>query len=47
MSKRPAELRLAEAAPVFVALGDETRLALLQQLSKAEPASISALRWAA
>ena len=43
MSKRRAELRLAEAALLFAALGDETRLALLRQLSKAGPASISAL----
>ncbi len=43
MSKRRAELRLADAALLFAALGDRTRLALLRQLSEAGPASISAL----
>ena len=43
MSKRRVELGLAEAALLFAALGDETRLALLRQLSQAGPASISAL----
>lgn len=43
MSKRRSEFRLAEAALLFAALGDETRLALLRQLSEAGPASISAL----
>ena len=43
MSKRRAELGLAEAAFLFAALGDETRLALLRQLSRAGPASISVL----
>jgi DNA-binding transcriptional ArsR family regulator len=43
MSKRRAELRLAEAALLFGALGDQTRLALLQRLSQGGPASISAL----
>jgi len=42
MPKR-IDLRLAEAAMLFAALGDETRLALLQQLSTAGPASISSL----
>jgi DNA-binding transcriptional ArsR family regulator len=43
MSMRIAELRLAEAALLFAALGDETRLALLRHLSQAGPASISVL----
>lgn len=43
MPKRRAELGLAEAALLFAALGDETRLALLRRLSEAGPASISAL----
>ena len=43
MSKRRADLRPAEAALLFAALGDETRLALLRRLSRAGPASISAL----
>jgi DNA-binding transcriptional ArsR family regulator len=43
MPKRSAELGLAEAALMFAALGDETRLALLQQLSASGPASISTL----
>jgi len=43
MSKRRPELGIAEAALLFAALGDDTRLALLRQLSGAGPASISAL----
>jgi DNA-binding transcriptional ArsR family regulator len=43
MSKRRVELGLAEAALLFAALGDETRLALLRRLSEGGPASISAL----
>ena len=43
MPKRPFELKLAEAALLFAALGDETRLALLRQLSDGGPASISQL----
>jgi DNA-binding transcriptional ArsR family regulator len=43
MSRRKAELGLAEAALLFAALGDETRLGLLQQLSTGGPASISVL----
>ena len=43
MPKRRPNLGLAEAALLFAALGDETRLALLRQLSEAGPASISAL----
>jgi DNA-binding transcriptional ArsR family regulator len=42
MSKRRVERNLADAAPLFAALGDETRLALLQRLSNG-PASISTL----
>ena len=43
MPKRRTELKLAEAALLFAALGDETRLALLRRLSQGGPASISAL----
>lgn len=43
MPKRRAELALAEAALLFAALGDETRLGILRQLSEEGPASISAL----
>src|SRR5689334_4856504 len=43
MSKRRVELRLAEAALLFAALGDETRLALIRRLSERGPASISML----
>ena len=43
MSKRRLELSLAEAAFLFAALGDETRLALLRKLSQEGPASISQL----
>jgi DNA-binding transcriptional ArsR family regulator len=43
MPKPRAELGLAEAAFLFAALGDETRLALLQRLAGGGPASISAL----
>jgi DNA-binding transcriptional ArsR family regulator len=43
MSKRKLEHGVAGAAPVFAALGDQTRLALLQRLSHGGPASISML----
>jgi len=43
MSKRRAERNLAGAAILFAALGDPTRLALLQRLSADGPASISML----
>jgi DNA-binding transcriptional ArsR family regulator len=43
MSKRRVERRLAGAAILFAALGDETRLTLLDRLSRAGPASISTL----
>ena len=43
MSRRRVDLGLAEAALLFAALGDETRLALLRRLSEGGPASISTL----
>ena len=43
MSKRRTERSLAGAALLFGALGDPTRLALLQRLSDGGPASISML----
>ena len=43
MSKKRAEQRLAGAALLFAALGDPTRLALIERLSQDGPASISAL----
>ena len=43
MPSQRAELRVADAAVLFAALGDETRLRLLRQLSGGRPASISAL----
>lgn len=43
MSKRQTELEASEAALLFAALGDETRLTLLRRLSEGGPASISAL----
>ena len=43
MSSRRAERIDAGTAAVFAALGDQTRLALLQRLSRGGPASISAL----
>jgi DNA-binding transcriptional ArsR family regulator len=43
MSKRRVERNLAGAAVLFAALGDPTRLALLQRLSHGGPASISVL----
>ena len=42
MSKR-TEARLAGAALLFAALGDQTRLTLLERLARGGPASISAL----
>ena len=38
-----ANVAVAEAAPVFAALGDETRLRLLARLGDGRPLSISAL----
>jgi DNA-binding transcriptional ArsR family regulator len=43
MSKRRVERQLAGAALLFAALGDPTRLALLDRLSHGGPASITAL----
>ncbi len=43
MSTRRVEIGLAEAALLFAALGDQTRLALLQRLAQGGPASISVL----
>jgi DNA-binding transcriptional ArsR family regulator len=43
MSKRKVERTVAGVALVFAALGDPTRLALLQRLSRGGPASISTL----
>jgi len=43
MSKHRTEIGLAEAALLFAALGDETRLALLERLSRNGPASITQL----
>lgn len=43
MSKKRTDRRLTRAALLFAALGDPTRLALLQQLSDGGPASISTL----
>jgi DNA-binding transcriptional ArsR family regulator len=44
MSRRDAgAARLVRAAPVFAALGDETRLALVARLSDGEPRSIARL----
>ena len=43
MSKRRSDKAIASAALLFAALGDPTRLALLQHLSRGGPASISAL----
>jgi DNA-binding transcriptional ArsR family regulator len=43
MRKRRADRTLTGAALLFAALGDPTRLALVEQLSQRGPASISAL----
>ena len=43
MSKRRADVQLAGAAVLFAALGDQTRLTLLERLSRGGPASISTL----
>jgi len=43
MPKKRIELGVAEAALLFAALGDQTRLSLLRRLSRAGPASISVL----
>jgi DNA-binding transcriptional ArsR family regulator len=39
----PTSARLAEAAPVFAALGDETRLLIVSRLCEAGPLSITRL----
>jgi len=43
MSRSSARHTLAEAAPLFAALGDETRLGLLSRLSSEGPLSITRL----
>ena len=43
MSKRRGDASIASAALLFAALGDPTRIALLQRLAKDGPASISML----
>ena len=43
MSKRRVEQNLARVALLFAALGDETRLTLLNRLSHGGPASITVL----
>jgi DNA-binding transcriptional ArsR family regulator len=44
MSRRSsAALRVEQAAPIFAALGDETRLALVSRLGSSGPLSISRL----
>ncbi len=43
MSARRSEARLSAAAPVFAALGDETRLRLVARLCTGGPASIAGL----
>jgi DNA-binding transcriptional ArsR family regulator len=43
MSRRNAASALAQAAPLFAALGDETRLALVHRLGASGPLSIARL----
>ena len=43
MSRRNAASALAQAAPLFAALGDETRLALVSRLGASGPLSIARL----
>jgi DNA-binding transcriptional ArsR family regulator len=43
MSRRNATLSVGQAAPVFAALGDETRLALVSRLGASGPLSITRL----
>jgi DNA-binding transcriptional ArsR family regulator len=43
MSRRSATAGLAQAAPLFAALGDETRLELVARLSQGGPWSIARL----
>lgn len=42
-ASRSGAARLQEYAPLFAALGDETRLSLVTKLSKGQPRSISQL----
>jgi DNA-binding transcriptional ArsR family regulator len=44
MSRAEAVLQVRDAAPLFAALGDETRLRLLLDLSTRGPGSITSLR---
>jgi DNA-binding transcriptional ArsR family regulator len=41
--QRPAAAKLSKAVPVFTALGDETRLSIVNRLSREGPLSISRL----
>jgi DNA-binding transcriptional ArsR family regulator len=43
MSKKTRSARRRNYAPIFAALGDETRLALVAKLSKGKPCSIARL----
>ena len=43
MSHKTRNLQRRKYAPIFAALGDETRLALVTKLSKGEPSSIAHL----
>jgi DNA-binding transcriptional ArsR family regulator len=43
MSKKTRSARRRKYAPIFAALGDETRLALVAKLSKGKPCSIARL----
>lgn len=43
MSRRSAAQALSDPAPIFAALGDPTRLALIRRLSEGEPRSIAEL----
>ncbi len=43
MSRRASATALASGAPVFAALGDETRLRIVAQLCRGGPASIAGL----
>lgn len=43
MSSKPARTRKKNAAPLFAALGDETRLSLVMTLSDGQPRSITQL----
>jgi DNA-binding transcriptional ArsR family regulator len=43
LASTPAAFRVRDAAPLFAALGDETRLRLLLRLSRSGPGSIAQL----